>query len=169
MTNNDVMRRMRYIFELSDTNMIDIFAQAAVEANREQISQWLKKDDDSDFVRCKDIDLAAFLNGFICLKRGKKEGVEIDNEMRLNNNAILKKIKIALNLQGDDVEKLLKLAGLPLSKHEITAFFRKVGHKNYRDCKDQVLRNFLQGVQMQTRPKEPVFSWDDVEPAAKES
>lgn len=169
MTNNDVMRRMRYTFELSDSKMIDIFAQATVEVNREQISQWLKKDDDSDFVRCKDIDLAAFLNGFICLKRGKKEGVEIVNEMRLNNNAILKKIKIALSLQGDDVENLLKLAGFPLSKHEITAFFRKAGHKNYRDCKDQVLRYFLQGVQLQTRPKEPVFNWDNVESAAEKS
>ena len=160
MTNNDVMRRMRYIFDINDSKMIDIFAQALVEVSREQISQWLKKDDDSDFIRCKDIDLAAFLNGFISFKRGKKEGPAVENEQRLNNNAVLRKIKIALNLQGDDIEDLLQLAGMPLSKHEITAFFRKKGHKNYRECKDQVLRNFLQGLLLKTRPTEPTFSWD---------
>jgi len=161
MTNNDVLRRMRYIFDLSDSKVIETFAHAQLDVTREQISQWLKKEQDSDFKRCKDVELAAFLNGFIALKRGKKEGVEVVNETRLNNNGILRKIKIALSLQGDDVENLFIKAGFPLSKHEITAFFRKAGHKNYRECKDQLLRNFLQGLQLHIRAKEPEFNWDD--------
>mgnify|MGYP000042639327 CR=1 FL=1 len=164
MTNNDVLRRMRYIFDLSDSKVIETFAHAQVDVNREQISQWLKKDDDSDFKHCKDIELAAFLNGFIIVKRGKKEGVEVVNETRLNNNGILRKLKIAMNLQGEGVENLFIKAGYPISKHEITAFFRKEGHKNYRLCKDQVLRYFLQGLQKDIRPKETEFSWDDAKP-----
>ena len=46
----------------------------------------------------------------------------------------------------------LKLADVRISKHELSAFFRKVGHKHYRECKDQVLRNFLKGLQIKCRP-----------------
>jgi len=90
--------------------------------------------------------------------------VEVVNETRLNNNGILRKLKIAMNLQGEGVENLFIKAGYPISKHEITAFFRKEGHKNYRLCKDQVLRYFLQGLQKDIRPKETEFSWDDAKP-----
>jgi len=38
-----------------------------------------------------------------------------------------------------------------ISKHELSAFFRKPGHKHYRECKDQVFRNFLNGVQLKYR------------------
>ncbi|MDA7726128.1 DUF1456 family protein, partial [Pseudomonadales bacterium] len=30
--------------------------------------------------------------------------------------------------------------------------FRKPKHKHYRACKDQILRNFIHGIQMQYRP-----------------
>lgn len=73
-------------------------------------------------------------------------------EQRLTNNIIFRKLKIALSLQADDVLEFLSLAGFKLSKHELSAFFRRPGHKHYRVCKDQVLRNFLQGVQMKYRP-----------------
>ena len=43
------------------------------------------------------------------------------------------------------------LANLRLSKHELRTFFRKPGHKHFRECKDQVLRNFIKGVQLKYR------------------
>ncbi len=158
MTNNDVLRRMRYIFDLSDSKMIAIFAMADKETTREEISQWLKKDEDPDYLKCKDIALAAFLNGFIVFKRGPREGAAIENEKRLNNNIVFRKVKIALNLQSDDIVALFDLVSLPISKHELSAFFRKADHKNYRDCKDQILRNFLQGLQQK-------FRNDDTDPS----
>jgi len=48
--------------------------------------------------------------------------------------------------------KILELANMRMSKHELSAFFRKREHKHYRECKDQVLRNFLKGVQLKYRP-----------------
>jgi len=151
MTNNDVLRRVRYIFDYSDKKMIAIFKEAETEVSREQLSQWLKKDDDADYKSCSDQMLATFLNGLIAHKRGKREGEQPVAEKKLTNNLILKKLKIALNLQSDDMLNLLSLAGLPVSQHELSAFFRKAGHKHYRDCKDQVLRNFLQGLQLKHR------------------
>jgi uncharacterized protein YehS (DUF1456 family) len=98
--------------------------------------------------------LAIFLNGFINDRRGKREGQQPVPEKRLTNNVIFKKLRIALNLKSEDVLDILELAPLRISKHELSAFFRKPGHKHYRQCKDQVLRNFLKGIQLKYRPGE---------------
>ncbi len=151
MTNNDILRRIRYIFDLSDSAMIAIFGLADCQVTREQISDWLKKDDDPAYQRCSDTKFAIFLNGLINDRRGKKEGAQPTPEKRLNNNIIFVKLKIALNLKAEDILEVMALAGFPLGKHELSAFFRKPGHKHYRVCQDQILRNFLKGLQLKYR------------------
>ena len=151
MTNNDVLRRIRYIFNINDNGMIKLFSLAEHKVTREQISQWLKKEEDEGFVALSDQQLAVFLNGLINDKRGKKDGPQHEPEKRLNNNIIFMKLKIALNLQAEAVLEILQLAGFEMSKHELSAFFRKSGHKHYRECKDQILRNFLKGLQLKYR------------------
>jgi uncharacterized protein YehS (DUF1456 family) len=147
-TNNDILRRIRYTFDFNDSKMIAIFGLADHQVTREQISNWLKKDDDPAFQECSDAQLAIFLNGLINDRRGKKEGAQPEPEQRLTNNIIFRKLKIALDLKAEDILEILDLADVQLSKHELSAFFRKPGHKHYRDCKDQVLRNFLNGIQL---------------------
>lgn len=126
--------------------MIALFASAGLKVSREQVSQWLKKDNDADFVMCVDTELAYFLNGFINEKRGKKEGPNAIAEKRLNNNMVLTKLKIALNLKAEDIISLLDSVDFRLNKPELSAFSRKSDHKHYRECKDQVLRNLLQAI-----------------------
>lgn len=153
MTNNDILRRIRYTFTLDDSQMIAIFGLADHQVTRAQISDWLKKDDDPAHQECSDILLATFLNGFINDRRGKKEGTQPKPEQRLTNNSIFMKLKIALNLKAEDVLTIMDLAEFPMSKPELTAFFRKPGHKHYRDCQDQILRYFLKGMQLKYRPQ----------------
>ncbi|MDM8567601.1 DUF1456 family protein [Candidatus Halobeggiatoa sp. HSG11] len=152
MTNNDILRRIRYIFDFDDSKMIAIFGSAGHQVTREQISDWLKKDDDPACQECSDTKLAIFLNGLINDKRGKKEGPQPEPEKVLTNNIIFKKLKIALNLKTEDVLEIMDLADLHMSKHELSAFFRRPDHKHYRDCKNQILRNFLKGMQHKYRP-----------------
>ena len=151
MTNNDILRRIRYTFSFDDTKIIAIFALGGLDVTRAEISDWLKKDDDPDFQKCNDVTLARFLNGLIIEKRGKKDGPQPEPETSLTNNIIFRKLKIALNLQADEVLMLIKQADFSLSKHELSAFFRKPEHKHFRKCKDQVLRYFLKGVQLKYR------------------
>ena len=73
----------------------------------------------------------------------------------LNNNIILRKLKIALTLTDDDIIEILALADLSVSKHEISALFRNPTHKHYRLCKDQFLRNFLDGLIIHLRGPMP--------------
>jgi uncharacterized protein YehS (DUF1456 family) len=128
--------------------MITVFGLADYKVKRAQISDWLKKDDDPAHQKCSDTQLAIFLNGLINDKRGKKKGPQPEPEQQLTNNIIFRKLKIALNLKAEDVLEIMNLANMRMSKHELSAFFRKTGHKHYRDCKDQILRNFLKGVQI---------------------
>jgi uncharacterized protein YehS (DUF1456 family) len=148
MTNNDILRRIRYTFDFSDPKVIELFALADLPVTRAQISDWLKKDDDPAFKNMEDFQLAVFLNGLINDKRGKKVGEQPVPEKRLNNNIIFRKLKIALNFKDDDILDIIELAGLRISKHELSAFFRNPNQPQYRPCNDQILRNFLKGLQI---------------------
>lgn len=110
--------------------MMALFAVADCNVTRAQISDWLKKDDDPAYQSCSDVELATFLNGLINDRRGKREGVEPVAEQRLNNNIIFRKLRIALNLQDDDILTMMGRVGVRLSKHELSAFFRKPDHQH---------------------------------------
>ncbi len=129
---------------------------------RRQVSAWLKGDEDPEMQAMDDKTFAIFLNGLIIKRRGKREGAQPAPETELNNNIILMKLKIALDMQAEDVLHTLSEADFILSKHELSAFFRKAGHRHYRECKDQILRNFLNGLQQTYRvavePTEDVSS-----------
>ncbi|MCG3844369.1 DUF1456 family protein [Photobacterium damselae] len=157
MTNNDILRRIRYTFDFKDKAMVDIFAQAEVTVTEEQVVSWLKREDDSAYIKMSDSELAPFLNGLINLKRGKREGEQPEPESRLTNNMVFQKLRIALNLKAEEILEVLELANFRLSKHELSAFFRKPENKHYRECKDQILRNFLLGVQLQLRPEDTEY------------
>ena len=131
--------------------MITIFAQADLAVSRSQVSNWLKKDDDPEQQPCDDRILAYYLNGLINEMRGKKDGPQPEPEDKLSNNIIFKKLKIALNLKADDILRMMAVVDFKISKHELSAFFRKKGHKHYRECQEQILRNFLHGIQVEYR------------------
>ncbi len=151
MNNNDIIRRLRYTFDFDDDTMIKIFGLADYETNREEISAWLKKEDDPDQKKLHDLKLATFLNGLINLKRGKREGEQPKPEKRLNNNLIMRKLKIALSLKDEDIIEILDIQDFRISKHEVSALFRKPSQRQFRECKDQFLRNFIYGLQKKYR------------------
>jgi uncharacterized protein YehS (DUF1456 family) len=64
----------------------------------------------------------------------------------MTNNDILKKLRIALELKDSDIIEILKLADFEISKTELSALFRNPEHKNYRECGNQLLRRFLDGL-----------------------
>ena len=150
MNYNDILRKIRYTFDFRDAQMVSIFKSVEFPVTIEQVQAWLKPDG-PDVTPINDKQLALFLNGFINLKRGKREGPPMKPEKRLNNNIILRKLKIALNLKDEDMIEIFKLSGTHISKHELSAFFRKPDQKQYRLCKDQYLRNFLMGLQKKFR------------------
>ena len=94
-------------------------------------------------MECPDVLLGSFLDGLIVSRRGPGNEPP-DGE--LDNNAILRKLRIALELKDTDMLHILRSAGLTLSKSELAALFRRPDHRNFKPCGDQLLRKFLTGL-----------------------
>ena len=151
MTHNDILRRVRYILDARDNKVASIFAKADHEVSTGQVNRWLKKDDDPDYNNLSADELILFLDGLIIDQRGPKDGPKVKYLQPMSNNLILMKLKIAFNLKAEDVLDVMKLADFKISKHELSALFRKKDHKHYRVCKNQILRKFLKGLQIKYR------------------
>ncbi|TAA71682.1 YehS family protein [Planococcus salinarum] len=168
MDNNDILIRLRYALDIKNNDMVEIFKLGGIQLTKEDVQKVLTKtperdedEDDSIFTATANDDympvdnamLESFLNGFIIHKRGRKEGETgtppLTNEP--SKNLLLKKVKIALQLTSEDMLEILQLAGVNVSKSELSGLLRKQGHKNYSLCGDRYARNFLKGLAIKYR------------------
>lgn len=162
MDNNDILIRLRYALDIKNTEIVEIFKLAGVDVSKEDVLKMLIKsneDDNNDRIQCDYYMLESFLNGFIIFKRGKqdvnadspaKPKLSIKNSSNVNN-IVLKKLKIALELSSEDMLEIFEIAGTSITKGELSAVFRREGHRNYRECGDSYVRNFLKGLTTQHR------------------
>ena len=173
MDNNDILIRLRYALDIKNKDMIEIFKLGGMEFTKEEVLLILTKSKDDYYdevdydddtaenegnIKCDNVMLESFLNGFIIFKRGKQdpkpgqpERPAISNEKV--NNLVLKKLKIALELTSEDMLEILESAGVTVTKGELSALLRKEGHKNYKECGDRYARNFLKGLAIKYRDK----------------
>jgi uncharacterized protein YehS (DUF1456 family) len=152
--NNDVLRSIRYALDIGDAKVVEIIKCAGRDIAQSDLAGFLKKEDEEGFVECSDEVMVSFLDGLIIHRRGKMESrpdPAKKPERHLTNNAILKKLRVAFELKEDGMHEVLELAGFNVSKPELSALFRAKGHKNYRACGDQLLRNFLRGLTLRLR------------------
>lgn len=147
MLNNDILRSLRYILQTNNQELIRLLKLAEADATPEQMVAWLHKEDEDGFQRCPDIILSCLLNGLIYDKRGKDESAPpLAVERRVNNNVVLKKLRIAFSLKTDDILAIVTAQQFRVSMPEITAMMRAPEHKNFRECGDQFMRYFLRGL-----------------------
>jgi uncharacterized protein YehS (DUF1456 family) len=147
MTHNDVLRSIRYLLNISDAALVDIVRLGGREVGKGEIVAFLKREDADGYQACGDEVMAHFLNGLVTYKRGKHEGRPPQPvEVPVTNNTVLKKLRVAFDLKDGDIIALLEKNGMRVSKPELSAFFRRPDHRNYRACGDQLLRNLLKGL-----------------------
>ncbi len=148
MTNNDVLARVRHALDLTLPQIVAIFASMEVELTEDEVRARMGKEEDPEAVFCTDLLLGRLLVGLILERRGPRtSGAPTPPASEeLSNNAILKKLRIALKLQEDDMLAVLAAGGQTVSRGELTALFRKPNHKHFRACGDQILRYFLKGL-----------------------
>jgi len=149
MTNNDLLRRLRYALNLNCETIAEICTLGGHEIGPIEVLNLLKKEEETGFAVCADSVMSAFLDGLIISRRGAhvpKPGSVKAANMALNNNLILRKLRIALELNDEAMLAILEKAGVRLSKSELSAMFRAEGHRNYKPCGDQFLRNFIRGL-----------------------
>jgi uncharacterized protein YehS (DUF1456 family) len=154
MLHNDTLRAIRYMLDLGDAKVVEIvkLADPAYLLEKEDVQAMLLREDDPGYQTCSNTMLARFLDGLVIFRRGRDEGrPPRPPEKRITNNIVLKKLRVAFELKDVDMHDIFSAAGLPVSKPELSALFRQPEHKNYRECGDQLLRNFLKGLTLRLR------------------
>lgn len=157
MINNDVLRSIRFMLDFSDAKVVEVthLADPEFALDKADIPALLKKEDEAGAVACSDALLARFLDGLVVYYRGRDESLPPRPvESRITNNLVLKKLRVAFQLKDVDMHDTFNAAGFPITKPELTALFRQPGHKHYRPCGDQILRNFLKGLTLRFRTGE---------------
>ncbi|MBP7094663.1 MAG: DUF1456 family protein [Spirochaetia bacterium] len=151
MNYNDVLKRLRYALRLSDKDMLELLELGGKPSNAAALGAWFRKEEEPGYAECDMASLSALLDGLVVKRRGPREAVPgaVPAPARvelLDNNLVLKKLRVALELKEDDLLAIMKNAGVEVSKGELSALFRRKDQKNYKPCLDQFLRNFLAGL-----------------------
>jgi len=171
-----LLRRLRYALRCNDSQTSRLIKLGGGATTTAQAASFRVKETDADFTPCSSDVIAQFLNGLILEHRGPREmkeqnpwpdrsrinqagdstvskQVDKTNNLdstgesgRMNNNVVLKQLRIALSLRSDDVHAILQAGGSAMSASEAGALFRKPTARNYRQCGDQVLRQFIAGL-----------------------
>ena len=176
MDNNETVRRLRWALALDDRDAARLSALGGLEVAPERAGAWRLRDRDDGFEPCPDAAVAALLDGLVRERRGPAppgpDGVPAapaaasaaGADGRVDNNAVLKALRIALELRGEDVAEIVRegieagasgradgaRAPVP-STSEIGSLMRRPGSRNYRPCGDQTLRRFLTGLGARVR------------------
>lgn len=158
MINNDVLRSLRFALDLGDHHVVVLceLADPAFAVTDEEVNAWLRREDEPGHQPCGDAALAHVLDGLIVHLRGRDDSQpQRAVETRLDNNLILKKLRVAFQLRDADLHELFVAAGFPVSKPELSAIFRQRDHKNFRRAGDQLMRYFLKGLVLRIRGESP--------------
>lgn len=78
----------------------------------------------------------------------------------MTNNDILKKLRVALKLTNKDIVRICSLVDFSVTESELGALFRREDHPKYKNCGDQFLRNFLNGLIIHMRGEKPETGTD---------
>lgn len=147
MTPNDVLRSLRHMLKIDNAKVVEICNLGGYLVMKNEIFDYLRSDEDPEFVACPDELVAYFLDGLIYQKRGRDETRSRPPiEVPITNNLVLKKLKVAFELREEDMLQLLQTPSFKFGKSELSAIMRKRDHANYRECGDQALRYFLKGL-----------------------
>lgn len=138
------------MLDIDDHEITKILNLRGYEPNRGEVSQIFENQHLPEGEKGPDCShelMAYFLDGLIYYKRGKSDKhPPRPIKTPVTNNMVLKKLRVAFKLREKDMHDTLERGGFSISKPEMSAFFRRRGHKNYMECGDQILRYFLKGL-----------------------
>jgi len=143
---NDILYKIQKALNLSQEEMLEAYKLAEYNMDATHLDSLLKRRQDEGSKLCSYEELGVFLDGFVILKRGPSPKKKNDEAVELTNNLILKKLRIALELKEAETEIIFSLGEAELSKQQLASLFRKESHKNFKECSDELLMAFLDGM-----------------------
>ena len=147
MKTNDILFKIQKALNLSQEEMLEAYKLADYKMETAHLDSLLKRRQDEGSKLCSYEELGIFLDGLVILKRGPSpKKPNADKVVELTNNLILKKLRIAMKLKEAETEIIFSLGEAELSKQQLASLFRKEGHKNFKECSDELLIAFLDGL-----------------------
>lgn len=144
---NEILYRIKKALNLPTEKMLEAYKLENYKMEASHLESLLKRRLANGFKLASYEELGVFLDGLVALKRGPSPKKTNDDEaVELTNNLILKKLRIALELKEAETEIIFGLADVQLSKQQMASLFRKEGHKNFKECSDELLMAFLDGL-----------------------
>lgn len=144
---NEVLYRIQKALNLTTDEMLKAYELEAYDMETSHLTSLLKRHQEPDFIPASYEELGVFLDGLVTLKRGPSPRKSNEDEaVELTNNLILKKLRIAMELKEPEIEIIFGLADVELTKQQLSSLFRKEDHKNFRECSDELLMAFLEGL-----------------------
>lgn len=141
---NLVLKHISAISNLSNRQIANVFKKANKKFSSAEVDNWIADEEDPNHKSLSKEDLSVFLNGLIVHLRGPREdGFVPEPDSDLDNNMIFKKLKIAYEIKTDQISPMFRSINRRITKNEVTSFLRGDKHVQYREMKDQYLRNFL--------------------------
>lgn len=142
-----VLNRIKDALRLSKDDILKIYQAEDYEIEESRVEAILKNPSHKKSKNATYEELGVFLDGLIRLNRGEPlKEINDDEEIILDNNLIIKKLKIALNLKSIDIEMIFNLANYPISRSKIRDILRSPKHPKYKLCSDALLDAFLEGL-----------------------
>ncbi len=146
MTNNYILSSIMSSLKQDKTDILKAYRLVDKKISQDDVDDILREPSDEKFILLSNEGFELFLNGFIAYKRGPSNKKAKKQKIYFSNNIILKKLKIALDLKDEDIVKIFESDGLEITKSQLTAYFRRDGHINYRKCSDSLLKRFIKGL-----------------------
>lgn len=146
MNNNTLLAHLVVAFSLSHEDVARLLALGGCPLDLDAVTARLRARSPA---RLTDRELGALLDGLIVDRRGPRaDGAPPNRPVAVvyPNNAILKKLRIALNFHEEEMADAFAAGGDPLDHYALGALFRSEGQKQFRPCSDARLLAFLDGV-----------------------
>jgi len=143
-----VLYKISEALRLDNETMLKIYALEEYPIDEKRLRAILKKPSAKGHENASYEELGVFLDGLIRLQRGEiRNPPPEDAEIVLDNNLILKKLRIALRLRDPDMEMIFEMGERPLNRSKLRDLFRSPEHPKYLPCSDAVLNDFLLGLE----------------------
>ncbi len=143
---SEVIKYIKEALNLNRTQILHIYQLEEFPMDKERLDRILKNSSKKDSINATYEELGVFLDGLIQYKRKESKRDNQEDEVILDNNLIMKKLRAALNLKEYEIALIFELADFKISKSMIKDIFRAPNHPKYKEANDAILKAFLEGL-----------------------
>lgn len=143
---SEILQSLKDILGLNRSQMLHIYRLEEFPITQERVDSILKNHSKRDSAQATYEELGVFLDGLIIYKRGLQKETKSSDDIVLTNNLILKKIRAALNLKELEINLIFELADYKITKSGIKDLFRSSSSPKLKECTNNTLRAFLEGL-----------------------